>query len=206
MSTKRFAIRGVIGFVALTAACGRPAATHPVVPSLAATVAYAGPQPPEEPCAFPDAAQLAQLAGGSDLVVAGTVEGQPQVVTYPGINHPFTRYALRVRSVLRGSTAESVLTIEESGGVVQPILNPGPQVVFLYKNGPTMYTVFDGLNATFLTRPNGMTRECPHGVERASDFVTDGSNEATFSNRIRGLTPTKPPTSSRRASPGSRCA
>jgi hypothetical protein len=67
--------------------------------------------PPQEPCVFPSVTELTDLAGASDLVLAGTVEGPAQVITYAGINQPFTRYALRIRSVLRGPAVSGVLTI-----------------------------------------------------------------------------------------------
>jgi len=146
------------------------------------------------PCIFPTTAQLAELAGFSDLVVVGTVEGAAQVVTPPGIKQQFTRYTLQVSSVLRGPSASGVLTIMESGGVVHPILSPGPQIVFLFSDGPGTgtYTVTDGFAGIFLTRSTGMTRECPHGAN-PSVFVSDGSSEAAFSAEIQGLTPTRPP-------------
>jgi hypothetical protein len=146
-------------------------------------------------CVFPDVAYLAAIAGESDLVVAGTVEGAPEVVyPVPGIEQPFTRYALRVRSVLRGSAVTGDLTIMEAGGVVKPILKPGSQIVFLFSDGPGSgtYTVSEGLNGIFLPRASGMTRECPHGLN-PSVFVSDGSSEAAFSAEIQGLTPTRPP-------------
>jgi len=183
---------GAAGLVGLTLAFSQPT-------SRSRPPAFALSGPPQVACAFPTQSELADLAGASDLVIAGTVEGRPQVVTYAGINQPFTRYALRVRSVLRGANVSGVLTVEEAGGVITPILQPGPQVVFLQKaqrtEGLTTYFVVNGLNGTFLTRADGMTRECPHAAA-ASTFVTGHGAEAgepTFGNEIRALTPTPPP-------------
>jgi hypothetical protein len=144
------------------------------------------------PCVFPDATYLSQALGESDLVVAGTVEGASEVV-YPVPGQLFTQYALRVRSVLHGPATSGVLTIMERGGEVKPALKPGPQIVFLYSDGPgRAYTVTDGLNGIYLTRASGMTRECPHGPN-PSVFVDSGTSEGAFSAEIQGLTPTHPP-------------
>jgi hypothetical protein len=79
---------------------------------------------------------------------------------------------------------------------VQPILNPGPQVVFLQRaqpsDGLTTFFVENGLRGIFLTRAGGMTRECPHGVAKASEFVSNGESEVAFGNQVRQLTPTPP--------------
>jgi hypothetical protein len=173
----------------------RPASSATASPTSVAQygiVTVAG--PPQLPCIFPSNADLSDLAGASDLVVAGTAEGGAQVVTYPGINQPFTRYVFLVRSVLRGPTVSGVLTIEEAGGVVQPLLTPGPQVAFLYKvqhpDGLTTYFIVNGWRGTFLTLAGGMTMQCRHGVTRPSDFVSDGESETAFSARVQQLTPT----------------
>jgi hypothetical protein len=185
-------LAGATGLIGLTVAFSQTTS-----PSRPAAFALGG--PPRLACAFPTQSELADLAGASDLVVAATVEGRPQVVTYAGINQPFTRYALRVRSVLRGANASGVLTVEEVGGVVTPILQPGPQVVFLQKvqrsDGLTTYFVVDGLNGTFLTRAAGMTRECPHGAAPSTFVVGHGADasEATFGREVRELRPTPPP-------------
>lgn len=201
---RRLAIlASVLGLTGLTVACGR-AMTPQSASSATATPTRVAPYEtvnvaglPQLPCVFPSAADLSVLAGISDLVVAGNAEGGAQVVTYPGINQPFTRYAFRVRSVLRGPLVSGVLTIEEAGGVVQPLLIPGPQVAFLDKvqhpDGLTTYYIVLGSRGTFLTRAGGMTMECPHGVARPSDFVSDGESETAFADRVRQLTPTYPP-------------
>jgi hypothetical protein len=189
---------GVFGLIGSTAACGHTAASGTTTLTTAQSISKvqygAGSVPPELPCVFPSTTELAELAGASDIVVAGTVLAGVQVITYPGTNNqPFTRYALRVRSVLRGPTASGLLTIVEAGGVVQPLLIPGPQVAFLDKvqppDGLTTYYVVNGPRGTFLTRASGMTMECPHGVERPSDFVSSGLDEATFSDQVRQLVP-----------------
>jgi hypothetical protein len=182
----------------LTTACGHTAASGTSTLTTAQSVSKvqygAGSVPPELPCVFPSTTELAELAGASDIVVAGTVLGGVKVITYPGTNNqPFTQYELRVRSVLRGPTVSGVLTIVEAGGVVQPLLIPGPQVAFLdkvqYPDGLTTFYVANGLRGTFLTRASGMTMECAHGVERPSDFVSSGVDEATFSDQVRQLVP-----------------
>jgi len=185
---------GVFGLIGSTAACGHTTISATATPTPLAqdgSVAVAGPA--QLPCVFPSTTQLQDLAGYTDTVVAGTVEGGAQVVSYPGINQPFTRYALRVRSVLRGPVVSGVLTLEDAGGVVQPLFNPGPQVIFLDKvqhaDGLTTYYAVGGTRGIFLTRPGGMTMECPHGVQRPSDFVTSGVDEATFSGQVRQLVP-----------------
>jgi hypothetical protein len=178
----------LLGLFVLAAAFG-----HTAAPSRAAT-ALAG--PPTGPCVFPDAAELTALAGASDLVVNGTVEGKAQVVQYAGISQPLTRYALRVRSVLRGSTLSSVLTIEEAGGVPVPIMQPGPVIAFLTRadrtDGLTTYFLSNGLEGAFLLRPAGVTRECAH-FHAASTFVVGAQSEADFSDQVRGLTPSAAP-------------
>jgi hypothetical protein len=190
-----------VGLVGLTLAFGltmvRGQVVHGTGEDMPALAVGAVAGPPEEPCVFPSLTELTELAGVSDLVVAGTVQGRAQVFTYSGINQPFTRYVIRVRSVLRGPAVSGVLTLEEAGGVVQPILNPGPQVVFLqrvqHSDGLTTYFVENGLGGIFLTRASGMTRECPHGVARASEFVSNGESEVAFGDQVRQLTATTPP-------------
>jgi hypothetical protein len=176
-------------FSALRAPVTKTPALHPVAEGVDNL-----PNPFDaRPCVFSDATYLSQALGESDLVVAGTVEGAPQVV-YPVPGQLFTQYALRVRSVLHGPATSGVLTIQERGGEVRPALKPGPQIVFLHSDGPGSgtYTVTDGLNGIYLTRASGMTRECPHGP-KPSVFVDSGTSEAAFSAEIQGLTPTHPP-------------
>lgn len=152
--------------------------------------------PPTGTCVFPDAAELDDLAAGSDLVVNGIVEGQGQVIHYAAIPQPFTRYALHVRSVLRGSASSSVLTVEEAGGVVVPILHPGPVIAFLKEanrtDGLTTYFLTNGLAGVFLLRQAGLTRECPHG-QAPSSFAVSAQSEAQFSDVVSRLEPSAAP-------------
>jgi hypothetical protein len=187
---KRFILASaavLLGLFALTAAFGHAAPKD---------TALVPPGPLIRPCVFPGTAELADLAGASDLVVDGTVVGSAQVIHYAGIAQPFTRYMLRVRSVLRGSTPSSVLTIEEAGGVPVPILQPGPQITFLQlaqrTDGLTTYFVVSGLDGTFLIKPTGVTRECPRG-QAASVYARSPQTEASFSDQVHQLTASMAP-------------
>jgi hypothetical protein len=179
----------LIGLFVLAAALGHSAPMNrPAVGTLGG--------PPIGSCAFPDGAELNDLAAGSDLVVNGIVEGQAQVIHYGGIPQPFTRYVLHVRSVLRGSASSSVLTVEEVGGIVVPILQPGPVIAFLKQanrtDGLTTYFLTNGLAGVFLLRQAGLTRECPHG-KAPSSFVVSAQSDAQFSDVVSRLEPSAAP-------------
>jgi hypothetical protein len=124
-------------------------------------------------------------------------EGFVRGACYAGISSTYTRYTLRVQSVLRqkASGTPSTLLIEEVGGVPVPILQPGAYVVFLVKTARTdtltTYFVADGLNGAFSLRSAAVYRECANYQSPANLIEASGRgqgmSQADFSNQVRAL-------------------
>jgi hypothetical protein len=177
-------------------------ARWPAMQPTAAVGAIAGPGPPAQPCIFPEVPDLARLANASDIAAVGTV-GRGQVLHYVGISQAFTRYTLRVQSVLRqkGPSVPNTLIIEEAGGMPVRMMQPGSYVLFLVKSdrtdGLASYFVADGLYGAFPVRAGAVYRECPNYESPATLAKASGNGqgmlETDFSNEIRDLPALPPP-------------
>jgi hypothetical protein len=168
-------------------------------PLVQSNIAIAPPEPPTQPCTFPDTNELASLVAGSDLIAIGVVEGSAQVVHYAGRSSTYTRYTLRVTSVMKqsGTTAPRSILIEELGGVPDPILRPGPYLLFLAESsgtdGISRYFIYSGLYGAFPIRAGGVYRQCPNYRSPASPREATGGGqgmaEADFIDEVRTVPP-----------------